>query len=79
MTDDIVTRIRNLGINMWEVDVCVAMDEAADEIERLRQNAFMWKMTAVKLAGKMLPFSLLMDQAEQEEIQIVLQEAMTND
>jgi hypothetical protein len=53
--------------------------EAADKIERLRQKEFMWKMTAVKLAGKMLPFSLLMNESEREEIQIVLQEAMNND
>lgn len=40
MTDDIVTRLRNLcvtGDNMWEVDVCDAMGDAADEIERLRR------------------------------------------
>jgi hypothetical protein len=57
----------------------VIMNEAADEIEGLRQKEFMWKMTAVKLAGKMLPFSLLMNETEREEIQIVLQEAMNND
>ncbi len=80
MTDDIVTRLRkhhewfgNGGqpTSVWE--------DAADEIERLLQKEFMWKMTAVKLAGKMLPFSLLMNETEREEIQIVLQEAMNND
>ena len=41
MTDDIVTRLRDLcitGDNMWEVDVCDAMGKAADEIERLREE-----------------------------------------
>ena len=79
MTDDIVTRLRGYDF-MRDGDIPdVIMIEAADEIEGLRQKEFMWKMTAVKLAGKMLPFSLLMNETEREEIQIVLQEAMNND
>ena len=79
MTDDIVTRLRGYDF-MRDGDIPdVIMNEAADEIEGLRQKEFMWKMTAVKLAGKMLPFSLLMNETEREEIQIVLQEAMNND
>lgn len=41
MSDDIVTRLRNLQLSsnqLWEIDVCKAMDEAADEIERLREE-----------------------------------------
>jgi len=81
MTDDIVTRLRYI---YSQKDVGVSLNpemfsQAADEIERLRQKEFMWKMTVVKLAGKMLPFSLLMNESEREEIQIVLQEAMEND
>jgi hypothetical protein len=79
MDDDIVTRLRNYDF-MRDGDYPeVWMKEAADEIERLRQKEFMWKMTTVKLAGKMLPFSLLMNESEREEIQIVLQEAINDD
>lgn len=41
MTDDIVTRLRDLQLSsnqLWEIDVCKAMTEAADEIERLREE-----------------------------------------
>ena len=74
MSDDIVTRLRHKYAG--QLPICT---EAADEIERLRQKELMWKMTAVKLAGKMLPFSLLMNESEREEIQIVLQEAIADD
>ena len=46
MTDDIVTRLRNLcvtGDNMWEVDVCDAMRGAADEIVHLRSTIALMK------------------------------------
>lgn len=39
MKPDIVTELQNLQFSsnqLWEIEVCKAMDEAADEIERLR-------------------------------------------
>lgn len=41
MADDIVTRLCNLQTSsnqLWEIDACKAMDEAANEIERLRKT-----------------------------------------
>ena len=41
MTDDIVTRLRDLwstSDNMWQINVCNTMSDAADEIERLRNR-----------------------------------------
>jgi hypothetical protein len=79
MTDDIVTRLRDWSVRLYPAEHGACMEQAADEVERLRQKEFMWKTTAVKLAGKMLPFSLLMSESEREEIQIVLQEAINDD
>jgi hypothetical protein len=53
MSEDIVNRLRNLcitGDNMWEVDVCGAMSEAADEIERLRKEVNTWMDAAERFA-----------------------------
>ena len=46
------------------------------EIERLRADRDMWKRTCTKLVGMMLPYSLLMNKTEQEELQIILAEAV---
>jgi len=48
----------------------------ADEIERLRSDRDTWKRTCTKLVGMMLPYSLLMHKTEQEELQIILGEAV---
>lgn len=50
MTDDIVTRLRKLQVSssqLWEIDVCKAMDEAADEID-------LWRGVAQSLAQEVL-------------------------
>lgn len=52
MSDDIVTRLRDLCVTnsqLWEVDVVGAMDEAADEIEELRRQVKIWKNLSLDL------------------------------
>ena len=76
MTDDIVTRLRGQACPECGLpSTHNQFDEAADEIERLRQSEFMWKMTAVKIATKLLPLSLLLSEQEKEELQIIIEEA----
>ena len=72
MTDDIVTQLREWH-TAWD---WYLPDQAADEIERLRADRDRWRNTCTRLTGKMLPFSLLMSEQEQEELQIILQEAV---
>lgn len=73
MSDDIVTRLRN----EWAVcQTCMAANEAVDEIERLRKESDLWRKTCTKLVGMMLPYSLLMKPNEQEELTIILKEAV---
>lgn len=69
MSDDIVTRLRELQISggqLWEVDVCKAMDDAADEIERLRADIEERAKFMSKIAQLLLPYSLLMNKDEQK-------------
>jgi hypothetical protein len=83
MSDDIVTRLLDdyaphLKFGNHQ-DWCKAlgiMEEAADEIERLRADRDIWKRTCTKLVGMMLPYSLLMNKTEQKELQIILEEAV---
>lgn len=69
MADDIVKYLR-LSRTRFNRNA-----EAADEIERLRHESQMWRNTCTKLVGMMLPFSLLMQENEREELKIILQEA----
>jgi hypothetical protein len=74
MSDDIVTRLR-MPYDQEGTTYALEM-MAADEIERLRADRDMWKRTCTKLAGMMLPYSLLMNKTEQKELQIILEEAV---
>jgi len=77
MTDDIVTRLRDncaCGITDDFGIVCTFCT-AADEIERLQVERDMWKKTSTKLVGMMLPYSLLMNETERQELKIILEEA----
>ena len=89
MSDDIVTRLRQMWGDddrcIWckkhmdsqsspHREVCDLM-EAADEIERLQVERDMWKKTSTKLVGMMLPYSLLMNETERQELKIILEEA----
>ena len=76
MSDDIVTRLRDYLAIVDHAFVWNELSEAADEIERLRAERDCWRNTCTRLVGKMLPFSLLMSEQEQEELQIILQEAV---
>ena len=82
MTDDIVTRLRDeyascecSGINR-DCDRCETEQDAAGEIEELRQKEFMWKMSCVRIATKFMPLSLLLSKEEKEELQIIIMEAV---
>ena len=68
--DDIVTRLRE------HQNPHYPLDEAADEIERLRAESQMWRNTCTKLIGMILPFSLLMRDEERKEIAIILGEVV---
>ena len=86
MSDDIVTRLNTEEMTKAfykAFPTVVTLEDAmrqalkaADEIERLRADRDMWKRTCTKLVGMMLPFSLLMNKTEQEELQIILAEAV---
>jgi len=76
MGNDIVTRLRGYDF-MRDGDIPdVIMNEAADEIEQLRQKEFMWKMSCVRIATKFMPLSLLLSKEEKEELQIIIREAV---
>ena len=76
-TDDIVTRLRGQACPECGLpSTHNQFDEAADEIERLRSKEQTWRLTCSKLVYMMLPFSLLMKPQEQEELKIILQEAV---
>ena len=75
MSDDIVTRLRLRLMGDGFANPEETRD-AADEIERLRADRNMWQRTCTKLVGMMLPYSLLMNKTEQEELQIILAEAV---
>jgi len=70
MTDDIVTRLRDFSWNssddMPAEYVSQAIDEAADEIERLRTDRDKASALISKLAELLVPFSSLMNKHEQE-------------
>jgi len=70
MTDDIVTYLRASRTRFNR------HAEAADEIERLRSKEQTWRLTCSKLVYMILPFSLLMKPQEQEELKVILQEAV---
>jgi hypothetical protein len=76
MADDIVAQLRGYDF-MRDGDIPdVIMNEAADEIEQLRQKEFMWKMSCVRIATKFMPLSLLLSKEEKEELQIIIREAV---
>jgi hypothetical protein len=52
------------------------INDASDEIERLRNESEMWRNTCTKLIGMILPYSLLMRDEERKEIAIILGEAV---
>ena len=68
MSNDIVKYLR-LGRTRFNRNA-----EAADEIERLQVDRDIWKNTSAKLIGMMLPYSLLMNETERQELKIILQE-----
>lgn len=77
MTDDIVTRLRGQACPECGLPSTHNLfDEAADEIEQLRQKEFMWKMSCVRIATKFMPLSLLLSKEEKEELQIIIREAV---
>ena len=45
-------------------------------VRKVEADRDTWKRTCTKLVGMMLPFSLLMNKTEQEELQIILREAV---
>lgn len=69
MTDDIVTRLREMttpaqwqSVGKWDA----IANEAADEIERLRKDRDKASALISKLAELLVPFSSLMNKHEQE-------------
>ena len=44
------------------------------ELATARTGRDMWKNTSAKLIGMMLPYSLLMNETERQELKIILQE-----
>jgi hypothetical protein len=75
MTDDIVTRLRNVTYGVESVVYHAIMD-SIDEIERLQNESDLWRNTCIKLIGMILPYSLLMRDDERKELAIILKEAV---
>lgn len=46
------------------------------ENQNLKQELMIWRNTCIRMAEMILPFSLLMNKREQQELQIILQKAV---
>jgi len=85
MSDDIVTRLGTPEDSVRELlSGCICnfigdgncrLCRGAEQIERLQVERDMWKKTSTKLVGMMLPYSLLMNETERQELKIILEEA----
>ena len=68
MTDDIVTHLRAVANDfVYRADISVSrLEDAADEIERLRADIEERAKLMSKIVDLLVPFSMLMNKHEQE-------------
>lgn len=76
MSDEI-ERLRTLLDNILEREKKDNLRQL-EIVRKVEADCDLWRRTCSKLVGMMLPYSLLMKNEEQEELKIILQEAVKN-